>query len=130
MTIYSLPTSGNFRDFSKLTEVNYITDDIMEGSKDIFFNDVYSKATLYVKADVIDEVDHYSPWIYFDKVEVKDFNAGVEDIIASPESGIDPNAPMDIYTLDGKRISSSVDTLAPGIYIVRQGKIAKKIAVK
>ncbi|MDE5881791.1 MAG: leucine-rich repeat domain-containing protein [Muribaculaceae bacterium] len=130
LTIYSLPSSCDFSSLENLNEINYITDDVMEGSKNIFYYSTYYHATLFVKEKVLNEIDLYSPWLYFEKVEAKDFNAGVEDIIASPESGIDPNAPMDIYTLDGKRISSSIDNLAPGIYIVRQGKIAKKIAVK
>ena len=70
------------------------------------------------------------PWKYFKNIQAKDFDAGVEEIISNTNIGIDPNSPMEIYTLDGKSISSSVDNLSPGIYIVHQGSLTKKIIVK
>lgn len=119
-----------FADCNNLTEINYNTDDPVEGEKNIFSNEVYSNATLYVKEEALDKVDHCAPWIYFDNVEVKDFPSGVEEIIYNPENGIDPNAPIQIYNLSGQPIASSIANLAPGIYIVRQGKVTKKIAIK
>lgn len=52
---------------------------------------------------------------------------GVEEIIADV---IDFSLPVQVYTLQGMMVGDSVENLSAGIYIVRQGKNAKKIAVK
>ncbi len=119
-----------FDECTNLIEINYITDDPIEAEKYIFPDDVYSNATLYVKEAALDKIQQCEPWMYFDHVAVKDFSTGVEEVIYDSECGIDPDAPMEIYNLSGQQISASVANLAPGIYIVRQGKLTKKIAIK
>ncbi len=52
---------------------------------------------------------------------------GVEEVIADV---IDFSRPVQVYTLQGMMVGDSVENLSAGIYIVRQGKNAKKIAVK
>ena len=52
---------------------------------------------------------------------------GVEEVIADV---IDFSLPVQVYTLQGMMVGDSVENLSAGIYIVRQGKNAKKIAVK
>lgn len=46
------------------------------------------------------------------------------------EGEFDPTAPYEVYNLSGMRISGSLDNLVPGIYIVRQGSIVIKTAVR
>lgn len=53
----------------------------------------------------------------------------VEDVKA--EAGdIDYNAPYEVYTLGGVKVGESIDNVVKGIYIIRQGSNARKIAVK
>ncbi|MDE6335721.1 MAG: leucine-rich repeat domain-containing protein, partial [Muribaculaceae bacterium] len=113
-----------------LTEVNYITAHPEVFDDSIFSEETYNNATLYVMEEGLELAAETVPWKYFKNIQAKDFGAGVEQIISNSNGEIDPNAPMEIYTLDGKSVSSSVDALAPGIYIVHQGKLIKKIVVK
>ncbi|MDE6228142.1 MAG: hypothetical protein K2M63_11575 [Muribaculaceae bacterium] len=43
---------------------------------------------------------------------------------------IDSTQPYEVYSLNGVMIGNSIENLAPGIYIVRQGNAVKKIAVR
>ena len=40
------------------------------------------------------------------------------------------NVPCEVFSLNGVKIADSIDNLPAGIYVVRQGNTAKKIAVK
>ena len=58
---------------------------------------------------------------------------GVDDILVdSPadESAIDYASSYDVYNLSGVWVGDSLEGLAHGFYVVRQGGIAKKVAVK
>ena len=55
---------------------------------------------------------------------VKGTGSGVDNIVADQES----NEPKVYYNLNGVRMPDNA-TLAPGVYIVRQGRTVKKIAV-
>ena len=56
---------------------------------------------------------------------------GVEGIFDDKaNSDIDLSAPLEVYTLNGVRISKTIDNLAPGLYIARQGNRSKKIVIK
>ena len=58
-------------------------------------------------------------------------SAGITDLIGGEScSDIDSNAPAEVFTLQGTKVSDSVDKLSAGIYIVRQGNKVKKIAVR
>ena len=113
-----------------LREVNYTTAHPEVFVDPIFSEETYDNATLYVMEEGLELAAETVPWKYFKNIQAKDFGAGVEQIIGNSNGDIDPNAPMEIYTLDGKSVSSSVDTLASGIYIVHQGRLTKKIVVK
>lgn len=54
----------------------------------------------------------------------------ITDDNSSAAGKIDYNAPLEVYNLLGVKVASSVDGLANGIYIVRQGNATAKIAVK
>lgn len=54
----------------------------------------------------------------------------ITDDNSSAAGKIDYNAPLEVYNLLGVKVASSVDGLAKGIYIVRQGNATAKIAVK
>lgn len=104
----------------------------------------YEGATLYVPVGTT-EIYKASEgcWRLFSKIEEADF-AGIDELFKAnyDESGIDdglndadgtfnPNAPFDVYELNGMRVAAgSLDSLSPGIYIIRQESYVKKITVK
>ncbi len=63
---------------------------------------------------------------------VNDVTTGVDEINGgdTPSGEIDINAPVQVYNLQGVMVSDSIKNLASGIYIVRQGKNVRKIAVR
>lgn len=63
---------------------------------------------------------------------VNDVTTGVDEINGgnTPSGEIDFNAPVQVYNLQGVKVAHSVQNLANGIYIVRQGNNVTKIAVK
>ena len=63
---------------------------------------------------------------------VNDFMTGIDEINDgdTPSDEIDFNTPVQVYNLQGVMVSDSIKNLASGIYIVRQGKNVKKIAVR
>lgn len=66
------------------------------------------------------------------EVSVSDVTTGIEDITADSmtDDAIDFNASIEVYNLNGFKVSNGTDNLAPGIYIIRQGKAVKKFIVK
>ena len=67
------------------------------------------------------------------KVTVNKNPSGVEDIVVRSDGKngeIDFSSSVEVYNLNGVCVSNSMKDLVPGIYIVRQGKTVKKIAVK
>lgn len=58
--------------------------------------------------------------------------SGIDSVVNDgPANGeFDPYAPVEVYNLHGMMVATSTDNLAPGFYIVRQGNLVKKIAVK
>ena len=42
----------------------------------------------------------------------------------------DAYAPVEVFNLQGVKIADSIDGLDAGIYIVHQGEIVKKVAIK
>ena len=64
---------------------------------------------------------------------VTENQSGIENVTTGGrvDSGdIDFNAPVEVYNLQGVQVADSVENLSHGIYIVRQGNLGKKIAVK
>ncbi|MDE5870115.1 MAG: leucine-rich repeat protein, partial [Muribaculaceae bacterium] len=66
------------------------------------------------------------------EVTVSGNTSGVEEIVTDrvADRDINFNDSVEVYNLNGLKVSNSTDNLAPGIYIVRQGKAVKKISVK
>lgn len=65
------------------------------------------------------------------EVTVTSTPSGIGNMFDNGESGdIDFDAPIEVYTLQGVRVSDRMKNLVAGVYIVRQGKNIKKILVK
>lgn len=48
----------------------------------------------------------------------------------APSNAIDYSAPYEVYNLEGLLTGTSIDDLAPGIYIIRQGAAVRKVAIR
>ena len=47
----------------------------------------------------------------------------------SNDGAIDYSAPYEVYSINGMKVADTTDDLAPGIYIIRQGKNVEKVAL-
>lgn len=58
--------------------------------------------------------------------------SGSEGLIVDidAENEINNDAPIEVYNLSGIRVAESLENLAHGVYIVRQGDVVKKISVE
>jgi hypothetical protein len=92
---------------------------------DTFAN--YKLPTLYVPEESIDAYKNstYS-WRYF--MNIKPLSE-YTDIPAVRLSGVS-TTPDGIYDLNGARVRNDYESLAPGIYMMRQGDKSRKILVK
>ena len=108
-------------------------------------NDIFSKysgITLYVPVGSGDAYRSHPVWCRFSKIEETDFTgidalfkadydvSGIDEIPTDFAGGYDEEAPTRIYTLDGRLAGDNADTLRPGIYILHQGRKARKITVR
>ena len=65
------------------------------------------------------------------EVEVGRDLSTIDEIFNNGNNGkIDYAAPVEVYNLNGVRVADSVENLANGIYIIRQGSKVEKIAIK
>ena len=109
-----------------INEINYNTSDsISVGNKDIFSDEVYIFATLNVAKGTLERVKATSPWMYFTNIQEKE-SLGIDTIVGD----FNPNLPVEYYDIHGVKISDTDNGLAPGIYIIRQGLVSKKVIVR
>lgn len=64
------------------------------------------------------------------EVTVRNVVTGINDVNADSNNEIDFNAPLEVYSVHGTKVARTIDNLPAGVYIIRQGCIVKKIAVK
>jgi len=123
----SVTTIGDkaFGGSDKLVEVNYDTAEPISASKNIFGESIYEKATLNVAKGGLERARATEPWMYFANIKEKE-NSVIEDVMAE----FDPTAPVEVYNLNGMKVADTAEGLPSGLYIIRQGKTAKKVAVK
>ena len=97
----------------------------IECNSNIFSDDTYNSATLYLSEDGELLVTNIEPWNKFANIKSYD-PAGIDEISAD----FDANLPYEVYNLNGIKVGNSIEGLSSGIFIVRQGKTVKKISVK
>lgn len=100
--------------------------------ENVFDNSVYSTATLWVPQEAVALYGRISPWRNFYNIKPYDFTTGVEDVVFSPKEGYEDDSKelMGIFTIDGVKVSETMENLAPGIYVIREGGATRKIMVK
>lgn len=66
------------------------------------------------------------------EMTVSDIETDIDEIMTDSviPGKVNFNDSVEVYNMNGLKVSNSTDNLAPGIYIVRQGKSVNKIAVK
>lgn len=109
----------------KLSSVYYGSNNPISGEKNIFSADTYKRATLYMPEEGEKKAKGIEPWKNFSKIKVYEFS-GIEEIPAD----IDPALPYEVYDLNGVPAGADLEALPAGIYVMRQGKTAKKVVVK
>ncbi|MDE6536583.1 MAG: leucine-rich repeat domain-containing protein [Muribaculaceae bacterium] len=138
MTSLTLPKDityigdGAFESCNNLSSIYYESTDPISCNSNVFkcrnANSgkewtLYGQATLFVPNEAIGKYLKTDPWKEFTKIKPFDF-AIIESTSENTES---INV---IYSLNGVKMANSIDNLSPGIYIVRQGKLFKKIIIK
>lgn len=105
--------------------INYNTTKPIGSGRDIFDDNIYSSATLYVAEGGLEKAKTTSPWMFFDNIQEKDFS-GIEDVVAD----FDSTLPIEVYNLRGVKVAESCESLSPGIYILKQGQAVKKVILQ
>ncbi len=114
-----------FGGFCYLTTIYYAADKPISGNYNIFDSRAYSFATLYMTKNGVALSTEIDPWKNF--VDVKEYvPTGVDDVIADTDEA----APCEIYNLNGVKVGNGVESLAPGLYIRRNGNTTDKVIVK
>ncbi len=116
---------GAFEGNTKLTAVYYNADTLIEFSADIFSEETYEKATLYLSDEGLKLSQEVNPWKNFKGIKEYDFS-GINEAIVD----FDEDAPYEVYNISGMKVGDSIEALAPGLYIVRQANKIKKIIVQ
>ena len=114
-----------FGDCNQLASIYYPAYKPIECNSNIFSDDTYNSATLYLSEDGELLVKNIEPWNKFANRKSYD-PAGIDEISAD----FDANLPYEVYNLNGIKVGNSIEGLSSGIFIVRQGKTVKKISVK
>ncbi|MDE6226104.1 MAG: leucine-rich repeat domain-containing protein [Muribaculaceae bacterium] len=114
-----------FGDCNELASIYYPAYKPIVCNSNIFSDDTYNSATLYLSEDGELLVTNIEPWNKF--ADIKSYDpAGIDEISAD----FDANLPYEVYNLNGIKVGNSIKGLSSGIFIVRQGKTVKKISVK
>lgn len=121
-------TIGNnaFAGCSGLTAVYYSAEEPVSGDQSIFSGETYEKATLYMTKNGAVLGKEIEPWKNFQNVDTSVLSSVADGLINS----LDCDSPCEIHTLSGVKVDSGIEDLPAGLYIVRQGRTVKKIAVK
>lgn len=114
-----------FANCSGLTSVYYLADKPIEGNVNIFSEETYEKATLFLSEEGLKQSTSIDPWKNFANIK-KYISTGIDDVIADNDDA----APGEFYNLNGVKVGNGVEGLAPGLYLRRQGNIVTKVAVK
>lgn len=81
-----------------------------------------STCTLHVPAESLQL--YQTAYFWKDFYNIRGDISGIEDVV------VEDNAPMEVYNLSGLKVGDSLEGLAPGLYIVRQGLNTKKVMVQ
>lgn len=113
----------------ELKSVTYHTSTPIEANDYLFDPDAYQTAELVIPIGTIDVFRATMPWNQFVNIREADLG-GVDEVMIDNVSGeIDYSAPYEVYNLRGVKVATSTATLAPGLYIIKQGTKTAKITL-
>ena len=116
---------SGFYNCSFLTEITYLADEPIKVDYEIFSDETYETATLYMSEAGAAAGKEIDPWKNFKNVKVSD-SSSLNGVVAD----FNAEEPCEVFTLNGVKVADNADNLPAGVYIVRQGNTVKKIAVK
>ena len=116
---------SGFYNCSFLTEITYLADEPIKVDYEIFSDETYETATLYMSEAGAAAGKGIDPWKNFKNVKVTD-SSSLNGVFAD----FNAEEPCEVFTLNGVKVADNADNLPAGVYIVRQGNTVKKIAVK
>ncbi|MDE6394927.1 MAG: leucine-rich repeat domain-containing protein, partial [Duncaniella sp.] len=95
------------------------------------FSNIYDNATLTIPEGSLDAYMS-SDWGLFKNIKTTGETGILEVVIDGGEAAgaVDYSAPYEIYNLNGAYLGTDLDTVAPGLYIIRQGGAAEKRIVR
>lgn len=109
-----------------ITSLNHTPPSI---SDEAFGWKAYDNAIVYVPEQSVELYKTTFPWSKFKNIRAIG-SSGIENISTDNSfETIDYKTPYKVYTLNGVKVAESVDNLASGLYIIRQGGKVKKIAI-
>lgn len=79
--------------------------------------------TLYVPTEGIEQykvADHWKDFFFIEEL-------GIEDIVVDDDNA---DCPIEVYSIQGVKVRDSTDGLAPGTYIVKQGRSITKQVIQ
>lgn len=117
--------SGAFNGCNWIKEIFYPSDNPVESLPNVFHEQTYKSAKLFVPKGSLNKFFLTEPWSLFENIEEYEFS-GIENTIMN----FDLNIPINVYNLNGIHVSDNLENLSKGLYIIRQGKNAKKLLIK
>ncbi|MDE6309744.1 MAG: leucine-rich repeat domain-containing protein [Muribaculaceae bacterium] len=117
-----------FGNSTNIKEIVYNSFNPVTADENIFDDEIYSAATLYIPKGTLEKYRATVPWNRFLKIEYSDYSS-VNQINAETKEEIDYKFPYQLYNTTGALVGGDINSAAPGLYIIRQGSIANKIIV-
>lgn len=109
-----------FAGCTSISEIQMASKKAITASANIFSNETYNNATLYVPVGSKSDFEKVIPWRIF-YIQEKDY-AGIEDIVADDNG----DEQIKYFNLNGVRVENPQN----GIFIRRQGNKVEKVIVK
>lgn len=114
-----------FKGCENISEIYYNSPKLCGAYKNLFDSNIYKTATLIVFSGCLQSAYDIEPWLYFVHIKEND-SAAINDIRIDDVTECD----IEIFNFNGAKISGNINDLAPGLYIIRQGNVTKKIITR
>ncbi|MDE6578332.1 MAG: leucine-rich repeat domain-containing protein [Muribaculaceae bacterium] len=126
---------GAFKNCQAIRNIKYrgLSPASLECAEDIFDENVYDEATLYVRSGTIPLFMAVAPWKLFLNISdtLSDSEiTGINDAAEDNTIEIDSLTSVEIYNLNGTKLTCPVENIPSGFYIISKGNRLKKVFIK